>query len=122
MADSTGAEENRWIVHICRRADWEAAKQQGEYRDASLEAEGFIHCSLPEQVLATANRFFRGVPEIMLLWIDPSKLQTELRWEPSDGQVFPHIYGPLNLNAIQFASDFPAERDGSFQKLPKPSF
>lgn len=93
------------IVHICPRADWLAAQAGGEYRAASLEsgrgiANGFIHCSRPEQVPGVLQRFFAGQTDLLLLWIDPQRLRSELRWEPADGELFPHLYGALNLDAV----------------------
>lgn len=107
------------ILHILERKDWKAAKGAGEYRAASLAAEGFIHASTPEQVVATANRFYRGVEDLVLLWIDPPLLSAELRWEAADGQVFPHIYGPLNLEAVRGVTPLFADPDGVFRSLPE---
>ena len=111
-------ESNR-IVHICSLRDWRMAEQEGEYRAPSLESEGFIHCSRPEQVLSVANRFYPGLPDLVLLSINPEKVRPEIRWEAADGAVFPHIYGPLNLDALTAVRDFPPDEDGIFRALPK---
>ena len=108
------------IVHICSLEVWQTAQAAGEYRADSLEAEGFIHCSRPEQVLEVANRYYGGQNSLLLLWIDPSKLTAELRWEPSDGDIYPHLYGPLNLAAIIQVSAFPPDTEGVFRSLPEP--
>lgn len=92
--------DQQWIVHICSRRDWLAAQAAGVYRAASLETVGFIHCSHPEQVPGVLQRFFAGAGDLLLLWIDPRRLQAELRWESADGEHFPHLYGALNLDAI----------------------
>lgn len=106
------------IYHILPRTLWEQAQAQGEYRAVSLETEGFMHASTRAQVLDTASRFYRGQPGLVLLVIDPDKLRAELRYDPVviDGSQtqFPHIYGPLNLDAVTAALDFPPEADGSF--------
>lgn len=103
------------IVHICPREAWQAAQASGEYRAVSLETEGFIHCSRPEQVLAVANRFYREVPDLVLLWIDPRKLRTEIRWEPVDGgELFPHVYGPINTHAVSSVTSLIADKSGFF--------
>ena len=60
----------KYIVHICTRDSWKTTKEQGAYRTSSLEAEGFIHCSQPEQLLWVANNFYQDVPDLVLLWID----------------------------------------------------
>ncbi len=106
------------ILHLCPRSAWEDAQIQGAYRADSLESEGFIHCSRPEQVLRVANAYYRGQPDMLLLWIDPQKVTSEIRWEASGKDTFPHIYGPLNLEAVIGVRDFPPEEDGGFRVLP----
>ena len=106
------------ILHITTRAAWNAAQQGGEYRGDTLDTEGFIHCSTPQQVVRTANRFFRGQPDLVLLVIDPAKLHADLRYEAADGDLFPHIYGPLNSDAVIDVLLFPPQVDGTFM-LPK---
>jgi uncharacterized protein (DUF952 family) len=105
------------LVHLCSRQAWESAQEAGIYRPPSLEQVGFIHCSRPEQILEVANRFYAGQNDLLLLWIDPLRLQAEIRWEPADGQVFPHIYGPLNLGAITHVQVFAPGVDGIFRLL-----
>lgn len=95
-----------FIYHICLKEDWEVAPKTGSYSTRSLAEEGFIHCSRMEQIPEVARRFFPGVPNLVLLEIDPDKLAAELRWEQVDDQHFPHIYGPINLDAIRQARDF----------------
>ena len=89
-----------WIVHLCSHQAWEDALATGNYQAASLASEGFIHCSRPDQILAVANAFYHGLAGLSLLWIDPLLVTPEVRWEPVDKQVFPHLYGPLNLDAV----------------------
>ena len=104
--------------HITTRDAWVAAQAAGAYRPASLATEGFVHCSLPEQVVATANRFYRGQRDLVLLCIDASKLRAAVRFEPADGQLFPHVYGPIELDAVSAVVDFPPAPDGAFTALP----
>ncbi|MCI0518956.1 MAG: GNAT family N-acetyltransferase [Chloroflexi bacterium] len=111
--------DQRWIVHICTRPAWEQALAAGEYRAASLQTEGFIHCSRPGQVLRTANRFFPAARDLTLLWIDPARLKSELRWETSDGELFPHLSGPLELAALLCAAEFSPNAEGEFDALPE---
>ena len=110
----------REILHICKRADWEAAQTQGDYRAASLESEGFIHASRLRQVLRSANKFFHGAPDLVLLWMKPRLLTSPLRFEEADGQRFPHIYGPINLNAVWAVTPLHVDADGIFRQLPTP--
>jgi len=105
------------IAHICERGAWEAAQSSGEYRPASLDSEGFIHCSRPEQVLDVVNRFYKDVPDLLLLWIDPDKVRAEIRWEVARGETFPHIYGPLDILAVTVATSLLPDENGNYTRL-----
>ena len=112
------------ILHILSRAQWDFAKRSGTYRPPSLEAEGFIHCSAIGQVIDTANLFYRAQPDLLVLRIDQRKLTSRLVFEApvtaSDTRprtLFPHLYGPLNLDAVIDATELPCATDGSF-RLP----
>ena len=90
----------RRIYHLVPRANWENSPP-GAYRAASLETEGFIHCSNGDQVTTSANKFYSHEPEMLLLAIDPVLLTRELRDEEGrPGELFPHVYGPINREAI----------------------
>lgn len=108
------------IYHIATSADWRAAQAAGSYTADSLASQGFIHCSTREQVLGVANAIFRGQPGLLLLCIDEARLSAPVRYENLEGgqQHFPHIYGPLELQAVTRAVDFPPEPDGSFRLPP----
>jgi uncharacterized protein (DUF952 family) len=104
------------ILHITDRQQWEQAKEDGIYRCESLETEGFIHCSAPTQLTAVANLFFRGQQGLVLLCIEVDRLQSELRYDPVEDQHFPHLYGPLNLDAIVQVLEFTPNAEGEFQQ------
>jgi uncharacterized protein (DUF952 family) len=115
------------IFHITFRKDWQAAQAKGEYTTESLHSEGFIHCSNLHQVLPVAEKFYKGQSDLVLLMIDPSRLTSTLKWEApaggvppglSAGDLFPHIYGPLNLDAVVNVFDFIFDSNGVFQ-LPR---
>jgi uncharacterized protein (DUF952 family) len=108
------------IVHICRTEDWEITKAKGYYESDSLTVEGFIHCSRPDQVLKVANSYYPGAPDLVLFWIEPQRLTSEIRWETSGEEVFPHLYGPLNLEAIISVVKFHPNKDGVFRRTPDP--
>ncbi|MFW5692133.1 MAG: GNAT family N-acetyltransferase [Chloroflexota bacterium] len=119
---------NRMIYHITAREDWERARRNGIYEPASLATEGFIHASKRDQVVRVADAVFANRTDLLLLVIDPARLASELREEPPDlsvpaehvaGETFPHIYGPLNLNAVVDVIEFPSGLDGRFE-LPPP--
>lgn len=105
------------ILHITHAADWQNARAAGEYRLDTLDTEGFIHCSTPEQVLRPANEFFAGQQGLVLLVIDPARLTANLVYEDlyETGVDFPHIYGPLNLDAVTAVVPFEPLPDGTFE-------
>ena len=84
------------IQHITTAAAWDAARAAGSYRGDTLEPEGFIHCSEPHQVAGVAEAFYKGREGLVLLDIDPGKVTPEIKYEGG----FPHVYGPLNLDAV----------------------
>jgi len=104
------------IFHITKHEDWEAAQTKGEYIAESLATEGFIHCSTLNQVLPVAENFYKGQNNLILLMIEPTLLSSDLKWEaPSggtpppgvpEGEQFPHVYGPINIDAVVSALDF----------------
>jgi uncharacterized protein (DUF952 family) len=105
----------RLILHITTAPEWKAACAAGEYRAPTLETEGFIHCSLPTQVTHVAQWFYRDVPDLLLLCIDPDVLTSELRWEPSADSFageFPHVYGPIAVEAVVAALPWGPGDDG----------
>jgi uncharacterized protein (DUF952 family) len=108
------------ILHITRRVDWETAVANNQYTAASLEREGFIHCSTIDQVLQPANALFRGQRDLVLLCIDPARVQAAIVYEDcyEIGQAFPHIYGRLNPDAVLQVVNFPPNPDGSFSLPP----
>jgi len=102
------------ILHIASAADWQATRG-GQYRCASLEHEGFIHCSTPEQVIEVAGRLFQGRRDLVLLVIDPDRVTAEIRREDGgNGKFYPHIYGPLNVSAVTEIVVFEPNPDGGF--------
>lgn len=104
------------LLHISTPDQLDEARLRGQYLDPSLESEGFIHLSTPEQVLIPANERYAGQAGLILLVIDPARLTKRLVFEDSYGSgiEFPHVYGPIDLEAIVDTVDFPANPDGSF--------
>jgi uncharacterized protein (DUF952 family) len=90
------------IYHITASAAWQAAQRLVQYKHPSLESEGFIHCSYRNQLVETARVHYKDRSDLVLLCINPALLQSELKVEASrSGAQFPHLYGPLNLNAVE---------------------
>src|SRR5277367_1088163 len=110
------------IAHIVNRREWAKALECGTYAPDSLRAEGFIHCSTLAQVIDTANRFYRGQDDLVVLCIEESRLNAVLKYEAATmqhdepaGALFPHLYGELNLDAVVRVVALPCEANGSFQ-------
>jgi len=90
------------IYHITTEGEWEDAKRNGFYIAPSLKTEGFIHCSEQQQVKGVLERYYSGKTALIKLVIDAKKLTSELKYElaPSVNENFPHVYGPINLDAV----------------------
>ncbi len=90
------------IFHIVPAETWREALEFGIYHADSLEKEGFIHCCTKEQISEVKEMWFAGISDLLLLEIDPQLLTVELKYEDShhNGELFPHLYGPLNLDAV----------------------
>src|SRR4051794_22763525 len=90
------------IYHVTTRKEWEAARAKGFYIAPSLQSEGFIHCSEAAQVQGVLERYFAGKKDLVKLVIETSKLSAELKYElaPSVGESFPHVFGPINVDAV----------------------
>ncbi len=90
------------IYHITSGAAWQQALNDGFYEAPSLASEGFIHCSQEEQLPGTLKRYYAGRTDLVKLTIDPEKLTSRLiyEWSPSVADTFPHIYGPINVDAV----------------------
>lgn len=91
------------IFHITTEAEWKEAVKKGYYESSSLKDEGFIHCSLEEQVEGVLNRYFQGRQNLLRLEIETDRLTSPFyyEWSPSIADTFPHIYGVINLDAVK---------------------
>jgi uncharacterized protein (DUF952 family) len=104
------------LYHIANRSAWEADQGSGIYEGDTLLSDGFIHCSKLEQVLKVANSFYRGEDDLILLKIDPDQAGAEIRFENTEGgaELFPHLYGPLPVEAVLQVIAFPSDEYGRF--------
>lgn len=102
------------IYHVCRRDEWQAAQARGHYEGSSQDkADGFIHFSGADQVVASAAKHRAGQSGLMILEVDAERLGPELRWEASrGGALFPHLYKPLPAAAVVRVADLPLGADG----------
>lgn len=114
------------IYHIISVDDWQAAQAKGTYEPESLVTAGFIHFSEQHQVIAVANFVYPGRDDLLLLVVDPALLQAELRYEPpippgeadadldtaDQADLYPHLYGALNLDAVIATPILPRTDEG----------
>ena len=109
-----------FIYHIATAEDWARARADGQYRTSTrgvtIAEQGFIHCSTAAQVGPAANLYYKGLPDLLVLVIDTGRVQHEIRFEhaPGSDELFPHIYGPLNADAVVQTSRLAPGRDGQF--------
>ncbi|MGZ3844799.1 MAG: DUF952 domain-containing protein [Flavisolibacter sp.] len=90
------------IYHVTTKQEWEIAEQEGFYVAPSLKSEGFIHCSEEQQVKGVLERYYKGKKDLLKLVIDTTRLKPELKYElaPSVNEEFPHVFGPINVDAV----------------------
>ena len=104
------------IFHITTEAQWVAARKRGAYEADSLATDGFIHCSDEHQVARVGNAGFRGRTGLVVLHIDEQRVNADVRYENLEGgeETFPHLYGPLPVDAVIAVSPFIAGPNGDF--------
>ncbi len=93
------------LQHIMTPEGWARFQAEGtseqSSRDVTLAEEGFIHCSYPEQLEATIDRFYADLPELVIVTLDPDLIEAEVKEEPAaDGSLFPHVFGALPIGAV----------------------
>ncbi|MDG6954074.1 MAG: DUF952 domain-containing protein [Nitrososphaerota archaeon] len=101
------------ILHITESRRWARTRPTGSYTAKTQQEDGFIHCSDPSQLADVAKAFYSGKRGLVLLCIDPRKVRAEVRYEKSGSDVFPHIYGPLNTDAVVAVLPFEPDGHGS---------
>ena len=116
------------ILHLLSRESWVEAQANGKLVASSVATEGFAHCSTEHQMVDVANKYYSGATNMVLLNIDPMKLTSQLKFEPPahlDGSpalphepLFPHIYGPINLDSVIEVINFPCRSNGEFVTPP----
>jgi len=103
------------IYKICPASAWRSAERQGVYRGSADDVrDGYIHFSTAAQVAGTARKHFHGQTGLFLVAVDAVALGERLRWEPSrNNELFPHLYGELDLGAVRAILDLRSRADGS---------
>ena len=113
-ADAVPVPRDQPLFHLALAEDWRMARAEGSYRISTrgmrLDEVGFIHCSWEQQVKATFDRFYADAENVLLLRIDPAQLTAPLRADAvPTGELFPHLYGALSLDAVISADRYDQE-------------
>jgi len=104
------------IYILCAPQAYEAALELGRYESESLPTEGFIHASPANQLTRVANKYYRHYPSLQLLTVEADKITAPVKWEAiSNGDLYPHIYGPLNMDAVSNVQTVERSPDGTYQ-------
>lgn len=120
IAEMRATNPMKSIYHLAPAARWHGWPSGRPYLPAEFAADGFVHCTAGEALmLQVANRFYRGAPgDFVLLVIDPARLTSPLKWErsPTDdlAPLFPHIYGPIDPEAVVDVREVRRTADGEF--------
>jgi uncharacterized protein (DUF952 family) len=120
LNDKQDSRQVRMIYKICPASAWREAERQGVFRGSAHDVrDGFIHFSLGSQVEETAKKHFFGQSGLFLIAVDADVLGEALRWEPSrNDELFPHLYGELDLGAVTDVLDLRARSDG-YHDIPE---
>ena len=111
---------NKLVCCITTADKWNHSKNEGMHLDKSLDSEGFIHCSYLHQLVRVANKHFKGIENVLILCIEPSHLNSDVVEEDLSNlnELYPHIYGPINTEAVVDVINFQSDKQGVFS-LPE---
>lgn len=118
LVTNVNASEKIIVFHIISKSDWQNVSKQKLYEPTSLKSDGFIHLSKKEQVVETANLFFKGRKDLLLLRIEIPSSDKNLKWEKATGadrnDLFPHYYAPLSIDKITSTIPLEPTSTGTF--------
>lgn len=103
-----------FIYVLMSPKDYASANRTGLWDPASRLAEGFIHASPADQVTRIANKYYRQFDEICIVVLRHERIRSEILWEPATEGLYPHIYGPLNMDATDRVLSVGKKPDGNF--------
>lgn len=108
------------IYIVITNEDYKKIEHLKEYSPASLQSEGFIHCSLIHQTEFVGNRFYKDATDVQILSLDENKIISKVVYEDLSnlGDNFPHIYGPLNMDAVVAVTPYSKNKNGLYE-LPE---
>ena len=105
----------RPTLHLVPEAVWAARDPTAAYAPSAYAEEGFVHCTDgDEEMLRTANRFYRADPRpFLVLTVDLDR--TGSPWRIDDpGSPYPHVYGTIAPAAVTEVRRFVRDADGTF--------
>ena len=105
------------IFHVVKKEDWKEYKKDSRYHPESLDTNGFIHCSSGRDIESITNSLYKGEDGVLLIIINTTLVEPEIRYENSGNSniKYPHIYGPLNMDAVIDKIELASEDDGSYK-------
>tara|TARA_R110001592_G_scaffold286882_1_gene555508 strand:+ start:857 stop:1468 length:612 start_codon:yes stop_codon:yes gene_type:complete len=102
------------IYLLSSNAEYQQALSAGKLTRDSLTSEGFIHATPKSQLNRLANKYYKDKEQPLILIVDKELVIPEIKWEPASGGLYPHIYGPLNINAVTGVEKISLNEDGNF--------
>ncbi|MBA6399398.1 DUF952 domain-containing protein [Colwellia sp. BRX10-4] len=102
------------IYLLSSNAEYQQALSAGKLTRDSLTSEGFIHATPKSQLNRLANKYYKDKEQPLILIVDKELVIPEIKWEPASGGLYPHIYGPLNINAVTRVEKISLNEDGNF--------
>lgn len=115
-ADSNNSGQADPYFYLLESAEnLEAAFAAGSLVRGDLKTDGFIHASPADQLTRVANKFYRNVKNLRCAVVAKAKVRSEVRYEPATGGLYPHIYGPLNMDAVEQVIELIPDAHGNFE-------
>ena len=108
-----------FIYLLISAADYQAAAARGTLYEATLQGSGFIHASPIDQLTRVANKYYKGVADVRVAVVQVLKVDAPIKWEPATAGIYPHIYGPLNMDAVTRVVPVSPGADGNFDITPR---
>ena len=112
------AESNPYFYLLESAETLEAAFAAGSLVRDDLKNEGFIHASPADQLTRVANKFYRQVKNLRCAVVEKAKVRSEVKYEPATGGLYPHIYGPLNMDAVVRVIELKPDAEGRYEIDP----
>ncbi len=104
--------------HLVPSPRWEENRHASSYLPEHFEVDGFIHCTNgTDKLVEVANMFYTSDPRpFVVLALNVLAIESEVRYDDLD-MFFPHIFGPLNTNAVIGELAVDRDPDGTFTRI-----